>query len=302
MNGNGNLKILFIINPSAGANNNSWQDIISNYFTGKPYHLLFYILEEKPAINKLKTYLSSEAPDRVVAVGGDGTVGMVAKLIAGSNVPLGIIPGGSANGMAKELEIPETPAEALEIIETGIIKCCDAIRVNENKLCLHLSDIGLNAQLIKYFDEGKLRGIAGYAKVVLKTLWRRRKMIVRIQTKEKSFSREAFMVVVANASKYGTGAVINPDGLLDDGLFEVVIVRKLALSELLKMVFRPQPFNPRKIEIYHATTLEIKTNKKMHFQVDGEYMGKMNHITASILPAHINFILPKNKAGSSKDS
>ncbi|MEO6490338.1 MAG: diacylglycerol kinase family protein [Ferruginibacter sp.] len=295
MNHNIGLKVLFVINPGAGSNNNSWENIISDYFTGKPFIPDYYLLEKKPVVEKLRQYISDTKPAYVIAVGGDGTVGMLAKIIAGSSIALGILPAGSANGMAKELDISEVPEDALAVIETGEVRCCDAIRINEKDLCLHLSDIGLNAQLIKYFDEGKLRGIWGYAKVVLKTLWRKQKMLVRITTKTEEIERIAFMVVVANASKYGTGAVINPDGKLDDGLFEVVIVRKLAISELLKMLFRFTPFNPQKIETFHATTLRIETHKRMHFQIDGEYKGKINKINATILPNHINLVLPAAK-------
>jgi YegS/Rv2252/BmrU family lipid kinase len=289
MNGNSDLKLLFVINPVAGSTNYSWQDIISKYFTGKSITLDYYILEKKFDIEKLKKHIADIKPNRVIAVGGDGTVTMVARIIAGTEMALGILPSGSANGMAKELNISEEPGDALAIIEHGKIKSCDAIRINDKDICLHLSDIGLNAQLIKYFDEGKLRGKLGYARVVFKTLWRKRKMHVLL---DNEVEREAFMVVVANASKYGTGVVINPEGKLDDGLFEVVLVKQVALFELFKLLLRPQAFIPQNIEYFHTTTMKIETRKRVHFQIDGEYMGKINKIEAVILPKHINIILP----------
>ena len=100
------------------------------------------------------------------------------------------------------------------------------------------------------------------------------------------------MIVLANASKYGTGAVINPHGDLYDGLFEVVIMRKVAISELFKMWFRPQTFNPKKIEIIQAKSVRIDTDHGVHFQVDGEYLGKINHLDAKILPGELNILLP----------
>ena len=114
-------------------------------------------------------------------------------------------------------------------------------------ICLHLSDIGLNAQLIKHFEEGKLRGKLGYATKVIKTLWTKSidDAFISISGGQQ-VTMKALMVVLANATKYGTGAVINPDGDLYDGQFEVVIMKKLAISELFKMWFRPQPFNPTK--------------------------------------------------------
>ncbi len=81
--------------------------------------------------------------------------------------------------MAKELSIPLTVQDALEIIIAGNTKDADVIRVNDQHICLHLSDIGLNAQLIKHFEEGKLRGKWGYATKVLKTLWLKSPMKVK---------------------------------------------------------------------------------------------------------------------------
>jgi diacylglycerol kinase family enzyme len=125
--------------------------------------------------------------------------------------------------------------------------------------------------------------------VALKVLWKKQSMRVVIQTKEHEIKRDAFMVVLANASKYGTGAVINPHGDLYDGVFEVVIVRKFAISEIFKMWFRPQLFNPKKIEIIQATSIHIETQHAAHFQVDGEYLGKVRHVNAQIPPGQTQY-------------
>ena len=291
--GESTVKILFVINPVAGPDDNSWEEIILNFFKGKDIGIDFFLLGNDPELEKLEKRIIENSPEKVIAVGGDGTVTMVAKIVAKTKSALGILPAGSANGMARELNIPVTPQEALEIIVNGEIKCCDAIKINGKDICLHLSDIGLNAQLIKYFDEGKVRGKMGYAKVMIKTLWHKQKMQVIIHAQNKEIRRHAFMIVLANASKYGTGAVINPTGSLDDGAFEVVIVRRLALSELLKMLFRPQPFNPQKIETFSATSITLQTTRNVHFQIDGEYMGKIKNLKADILPDYINIVLPK---------
>ncbi|MEO7048547.1 MAG: diacylglycerol kinase family protein [Ferruginibacter sp.] len=293
MAGTSVLKLLFVINPSAGSNTNTnWEESINKYFTGKDFEVDCYRLEQKPDEEKLKKYIAAKKPDRIIAVGGDGTVTLLANIIAGTKTPLGILPGGSANGMAKELEIPSTPEDALKIIETGIVKNCDSITINKKNICLHLSDIGINAQLIKYFEEGKLRGMLGYAKMILKTLWRREKMQVIIQTKGLEVKRNAFMVILANASMYGTGAVINPDGKLDDGIFEVIVIRRLSIFSILKTVFNPKVFNPKHFEIFPSTSVEINTLKRVHFQIDGEYLGKIKNIQAQINPGNINLIVP----------
>lgn len=296
MNHEGILNILFVINPiSGGKTKVDYHETIRDYFKPLPHTIHLFELSGKNDSDTLKQQINKIKPDRIVAVGGDGTVTLVAKQILVSSIAMAILPAGSANGMAKELNISTNINEALDIVVSGIIKCSDVIEIN-NQICLHLSDIGLNAQLIKYFDEGDLRGMLGYARLVLKVLWRKQNMQVVIQSKDKEIKRDAFMVVLANASKYGTGAVINPQGDLYDGLFEVVIIKRLAFFQILKTFLRPRSFNPKKIEVFHATSVAIETHKKVHFQIDGEYVGKVKKIIAKVLPAKLNLVLPNEAA------
>jgi len=285
--------LLFVINPvSGGRLKKDYETAIKNYFEKLSHKINFFFLDGKNDEEELEKSIAQVKPHKVVAVGGDGTVTLVAKKILGTDMQLGILPAGSANGMARELNIPLNIEEALNIVEKGFVRKADVIKIND-EICLHLSDIGLNARLIKYFEEGNRRGILGYAKVALKVFFRRQIIRVIIQTKEKEIKRDSFMVVLANASKYGTGAVINPTGDLYDGFFEVVIIRKLALSTLLKVWFKPQSFDPKKIEVIQAKAVHIQTYRKVHFQVDGEYKGKVNNVRARILPAKLNIVSPE---------
>jgi diacylglycerol kinase (ATP) len=285
--------VLFVINPISGGKQKDDHEVaIRKHFETLPHIIELFLLTGKNDADKLQKSIEKVKPQIVVAVGGDGTVTMVAKKILGTDIQLGILPAGSANGMARELEIPINIGEALQIVEKGNVKKIDVLQIN-NQICLHLSDIGLNAQLIKYFDEGKTRGKIGYAKVALKALWRKQNMRVILHCKGEEIRRDAFMVVLANASKYGTGAVINPIGDLFDGVFEVIIIRQLSIATLLKLWISPKTLDPAKIEILQATSVHIETFRKIHFQVDGEYMGKVRHVYAEVLPAQLNILLPE---------
>ena len=289
------LKLLFILNPLSGnQRTDDWERDIHDFFLNSEHTIYFYYLSSQDNESSLKKEISKINPQYVIAVGGDGTVSLVAKTIKGSNMAMGILPAGSANGMAKELDIPLDVHAALKILQYGEVRKTDMIKVND-EISLHLSDVGMNAELVKYFEEGNRRGKLGYAKVLLKVLIRRRYMQVYVETDNMIVQRKALVVILANASKYGFGAVINPGGNLHDGLFEVVIVRRLAVSELFKMWFRPQPFNPKKIEIVKAKSVEIEMKHKAHFQVDGEYLGKVNRVKANVLPGILNLILPAIK-------
>jgi len=288
------LKLFFIINPiSGGKEKNDWEKEIREYLKASPHTMEFYLLTGEGDKISVQQYIDMIKPDRVIAVGGDGTVKMGAELLKETPIPLGIIPAGSANGMAKELAIPLTVKEALDIIIEGECKKIDLLRINEEHICIHLSDIGLNAMLVKYFEQSKKRGMWGYGKAVFRVLWEKQKMDVTIVTDEDTYKRKAYMVAFANARKYGTGANINPDGDVADSRFEAVVIRKINLLEIFKAIFTNNSFHPRRIEVFSMRNLQLTTHRKAYFQIDGEFMGKTKEVTVRVLPQILNVMVPR---------
>jgi len=288
------LKILFVLNPvSGGKKKIDWETAIRNYFKNLPHVIEICILKDKDDTGSIKYWIEKLQATRIVAVGGDGTVSLIAKQLYGTDLIMGILPAGSANGLAREFDIPEIPSKALDIIINGKVKCCDVIKINDNEISLHLSDFGLNARLIKYFDENRLRGMWGYARMVIKVLWRKKLMNAHIEADNINLETSAFMIVIANASKYGTGAVINPEGNLGDGLFEIIILRKFPVLELVKMLLSYKKFNPKKVEIFQTKKATITMKRKTHFQVDGEYKGRIDKVVAEIIPSQLNLLIAK---------
>jgi diacylglycerol kinase (ATP) len=287
------LKLLFIINPiSGGKEKRDWEEKIRTYFVQSPHSMEYFILTGRGDESSVQHYIKTINPDRVVGVGGDGTIKMLAQLLYHTPLPLGIIPAGSANGMARELGIPVDIDAALDIAVNGVVSPIDVIKINDKEICIHLSDLGLNAMLVKQFEQSKKRGMWGYGQAVLRMLWEKQKMYVTIQTDRQTEKRKAFMVAIANASKYGTGATINPEGKIDDGLFEIVVVRKLNLFEISKAIFTEKSFHPERIEIFQAKQGVLSTLSKAYFQVDGEYRGKVREVKAEIESGCLHILLP----------
>jgi diacylglycerol kinase (ATP) len=288
------MKLLFVINPvSGGKSKENWEMRIQEYFSKLPHSVEIFLLGGEHDADSIRHYILNWKPDRVIAVGGDGTIKAVAEHLVGSDISLGIVPGGSANGMARELGLPVDLEKNLDIILNGQPKKMDVIRINDEEISIHLSDIGLNALLIKYFEKNKGRGKWGYFKAVFRTMWEKQLMHVHIVGNGVDERRKAFMIVIANASKYGTGALINPKGDLYDGEFELIIVQRLALAELVKMLIQHRQFNPNKIDILRVKEVKLIPSKKAYFQVDGEYRGKVTEIHARILPGQLSVMLPQ---------
>jgi len=291
MNETNNLKLLFIINPGSGNNGKDWHQVIQDYFKTLSHTIELFDFPNPCLPKKIKEKIKDYQPHRVIAVGGDGTIKLVAECLQKTDIPLAILPAGSANGMAKELAVPENAEKALDIAVNGITKKIHLIKIND-ELCIHLSDIGFNAFIVKEFEKKDKRGMWGYVKASWKVLWNNPLMQVEIETDKEALRIRAAMIVVANATKYGTGALINPEGKLDDDVFEVIVVKKISVKEIFKMVVSHTPYDPAKTEVFQTRSLRIQSKRKAHFQVDGEYLGKVNDVYATILPQALEVMIP----------
>ncbi|MBS1588226.1 MAG: diacylglycerol kinase family lipid kinase [Bacteroidetes bacterium] len=287
-------RILFVLNPIAGKKGSSlWRQGIQQFFENSIHAFDWFLTTGTDDLSKLQYAITKYAPQKVACIGGDGTLSLVAKALIGTDIPITLFPAGSANGMARELKMPNNVEGCLAVLLQGEAKKIDTILINQTEVCVHLSDIGMNAQLVKYFKDNDMRGKLGYAREVFRVLRKRKQIDVELQTENGSLQRTGFMVVVANATIYGFGAKINPIGKLDDGLFEVIILKKLSVVELLKMLFGNHPFNPQKTEIIQAHQLTISVAKRAYFQIDGEYFGRTTKVEATIRPLSLKMILPR---------
>jgi len=283
------MKLLFIINPGSGSHDLNLKEVISSHFSSKDVLIELFELPKDCSLEKIKEKIDKEKADRVVAVGGDGTLKLVAECLLNTNIPIGIIPAGSANGMAQELGIPTDIELALNLVVSGEPHKIHAVKLND-QLCIHLSDLGFNAYLVKKFDAMPERGMWGYAKATWHALWSHKRMQIELNIKGETIKSAAAMVAIANATMYGTGLKINPDGKLNDELFEIIVVKDYSYLEILKIWLTKLPFNPKKIEVFQTSEVKIFSKHKAHFQVDGEYIGQVNEVTAKILPASVTVI------------
>ncbi len=291
------MKLLFVVNPiSGGRDKDVFIEDAKEFCFKYGIEISQFYTTGKDDVKRLKQEAEQNNPDRVVSIGGDGTTLMTSLALHGSDTPFGIIPMGSANGMAKELGVPADPLEALQdLIISKIIVPLDLIRVNKEHYTIHLGDIGINAAMVENFSKEQNRGWLAYAKHFVDAIKNSPIFKVKIQIDGKEYEHEAYSVLIANTRMYGTGAIINPKGNPHDGKFEVVVIKQNDISGIINLgltAITEKALEALKgySDIYQTNHAIIKPLQPKVLQLDGEVIGKSDEIEAEIVPSGVKYI------------
>ena len=278
-----NKKALLVVNPiSGGIDKSETIDRLQARFDQEQRELSIYYTSGNNDKAQLKAIVKELQPERVLVAGGDGTMKLLAEILKGTSIPIGLFPAGSANGLAENLDLPSNLEELIDVALGNRFRELDCISVNE-EICLHISDIGLNAELVKNYEEGRIRGKLGYFLQSIPTLIKSDFPFRFSFTIEgKVHHREGFLLAIANARRYGTGATINPIGKMDDGIFEILVFKKFDIPQILKTFQQDVELSEDFLEIFPAKEALIECEKELPFQVDGEYLGQVKKIVARI--------------------
>lgn len=285
--------ILLVVNPISGdVDKSEFIDATALFASKEKQNLILYTTSGEDDILKIKALYKQYNPERIIIAGGDGTIKIVAEAMEDHDVIFGILPAGSSNGLAVDLGLMKTLDENLEIAFHNSYIELDTIIINDQK-CLHLSDLGLNAELVKNYEKSNTRGKWGYFLQIVNTLVDSGEPFKAVITvNDRIIECEARMIVIANSKKYGTGIIINPEGVMYDGKFELVILKNLDLVIFGEIIIGNMPLNQEDIEIISAKNATIKTNLPVDFQVDGEYCGTETVLEISISPHKIKVAVP----------
>ncbi len=289
------MKLLFVVNPiSGGVDKGPFVKNAKKLCDKYGIEYEFFYTTGKDDTEHLRALLSETKPDRVVSVGGDGTTLFTGMALMGTSLAMGIIPLGSANGMAVELSVNPNPVEALkDIIMSEVVRGLDIIKVNKEYYSLHIGDVGLNARIVESYEKDPNRGMITYAKYFLNELTRLEPFEVHVKSDEAEYSGKVFMAGICNARKFGTGVPINYVGNPMDGRFELVMIEKIDALSLLKAGLAK--FDESFLD-KSTTTVMTTTHATLHFdkprtlQLDGEVIGKFRELEVEIMTGAIHFI------------
>jgi len=287
--------IAFIINPISGgvrpdaarARAQLASAIVDGH--GKPAEV--FVTERAGHARELTKAAVARGARLVMAWGGDGTINEVASALVFGEVPLGIVPAGSGNGLARQLSIGRQPADAIRQAIGAAPRRIDVGEIGD-RLFVNVAGIGFDAYVAWKFNEQgtRRRGLVTYAWISGRALLSYTPATYTITTNDDDMCApvRAVLVTVANSAEFGNGAIIAPGARVDDGQLDLVVMAER--SRLNTIVQLPRLFRGTVDRatgcslrrIIHAT---IESDQPMKYHVDGEPVSGGTRLQVRVHPA-----------------
>ncbi|MBK8954748.1 MAG: hypothetical protein IPM34_04225 [Saprospiraceae bacterium] len=285
---NGSRHFIFIINPNSGSRRMlDWEKLISKVLAPETYEIL-YTRYAGHSHSILAQY--SARPDLcVVAVGGDGTVSELIPVLMKMQVGLGIVPTGSGNGLARHLRIPMKPIGAIQRLRRGSINPMDVFKVNE-KYCCNTCGIGFSAMVTQYFGRDGNRGFWNYFKLAFTLHKQSRTFEVEINGE---LFKDVWAVEIANSSQLGNNAVVSPLASVNDGIMDVLVLKKPKMWQspyMIFMVFSKNILRSGFSQYRRAESVAVQLKEEQPYHIDGDYQGSCQQLEVQLLPAALQII------------
>ena len=275
------MRILAVVNPIAG--NGSAKRVLPRILQSVAGRCDVATTRYSGHARQLARTAAADGYDRVVAIGGDGTVNEVANGLAHSQAALGIVPLGTGNDSATNLGIPRDSTVAINHAITAEPRPIDLGQVTTaqgSAYFVSVAGFGFDAAVAWRVNRMPklIGGTLPYVAGVVLTLWQYRASGVRMCVDGRMFDRAVFMAAVANNPSYGGGMRIAPHARPDDGLLEVCLVSDLSRFEVLRML--PKLYsgghvgNPA-VEMISCQELTAEGSAQIHCHADGELVGAL---------------------------
>jgi YegS/Rv2252/BmrU family lipid kinase len=242
---------------------------------------------------------AAELGEVPVAVGGDGLLGAVGGAMAGSEVPLGLVPAGRGNDLARALGIPGEPEAAVDAVLDGSSRRIDVGEAN-GKRFLGIASVGFDSECNRLANETHfLRGNLVYAYSMPRTLLGWRPARFTIAAGEERRRLTGYFVAVANNSVYGGGMWIAPEAEIDDGLFDVVAigeVGKLRFLWGLRDVLKGAHLGKEEVSVFRAPRLQLDASRPFPVYADGDHLTDLP-VSLRVLPRALSILVPGGEGG-----
>jgi YegS/Rv2252/BmrU family lipid kinase len=240
-----------------------------------------------------------DAGEVPVVISGDGMLGAIGGAMAGAETPLGIVPGGRGNDLARVLGIADDPEQAIETVLAGNTRRIDVGEAN-GKRFLGIVSVGFDSECNRLANEVRIvRSNLVYLYSLLRTLggWKPARFTIRVDEERMRIS--GYSVSVANNSTFGGGMRIAPGAELDDGEFDIITVGdvgKLRFIGNLPKVFKGTHVDQDEVRVFRAPQLELSASRPFPVYADGEHLTDLP-VSLRVLPRALSVLVPAPAEG-----
>ncbi len=294
--------IVLISNPTAKRASDRKIAQASRYLMSKGYKVEVLFTEKKGNAESLAREAIGELPSMIIAAGGDGTFNEVINGIAGSEIPMAILPLGTTNVLAKEIGIPEDVEGAMEIAVTGTTKTISLGKIAitrpsslVSRYFVLMAGIGFDGEAVFGINETfkKISGKGAYIYSGIKVLSGFNPRELTFDIDGKTYS--GYSAIISKTAKYGGDFKITPDARLTDPTLYICLFKGKKRLDVLRYVFgiaTGSHLRFKDIEYLKANRIQIDGNA--HIQIDGDYFG-MTPAKIEVAPNTLRLIYPLRK-------
>ena len=235
-----------------------------------------------------------QAGEVVVVMSGDGLIGGIGGMLAGSGHPMGIVPGGRGNDLARVLGIPTDPEGAARVLAAGGEREIDVGEANGRRF-LCIASCGFDSDANRIANEARLiRGNLVYFYAALRALAAWKPATFTLELDGEHVVSVGYSVAVANSKAYGGGMFIAPDADLEDGRFDVVLTG--SYGKLRALLYMPRVFKGSHVEldevrVLRASEVRVSADRDFALYADGEHLTDLP-VTLRVLPRALRVIAP----------
>lgn len=290
-------KLLVVINPISGTGKQKGiEEMIVKHLDDTKYDIEITHTEYAGHASEIARDAAHKSFNTLVVVGGDGTVNEVVKELINTDLTLGVVPCGSGNGLARHLGIPMNTKKAIDSINSFKTHKIDTISINNEK-CVNVAGVGFDALISYEFANMDKRGLSSYFKTVVRNYFSYKNQSYTIEMDGERRELKAFLFSIANSSQYGNNAYISPKAKIDDGLVEIVALKKPNIFQipLLAIALFKKTINQSSL----CTTIKasnftiIQDGEIGH--IDGEPLKLGKTLNVKVNPSSLNILVNPNK-------